>query len=398
MRKMMIAAIAALAWSVPAWTVPAYAAGPVVESVVVLMRHGIRPPTKDPAMPAGTAAAPWPRWDVPPGWLTAHGGEAVESLGVQDGAWLRRIGVLPVAGCPDATRLHIVADSDQRTIATGQHWVKGALSHCAPAFDHLPQDQDDPRFGPLSAGLARIDPGAAALALDQAVGPQGLAGIDRRLAPLYARLNAILCGGAAAPCGIGVEPTRIRPATAQARPKLSGMLDRASTAAQILLLEYADGKPMGEVGWGRASAGDIAVLSTFHAEEFRLLARPRPLAAPNLAGLAPVLREGLEGRVGLALIVGHDTNIANLAGLLGLHWRVDGLAADDPSPGGAIMLEVLRMPSGRRMVRASYRSQTLAGMRSGKGAALRHPMVIEACHDAVRGMCPLDQVLGALGR
>lgn len=398
MRKMMIAAMAALVWAVPMGAVPAFAAGPVVESVVVLMRHGIRPPTKDPAMPAGTAAAPWPRWDVPPGWLTAHGGEAVERLGAQDGAWLRRIGVLPVAGCPDAARLHIVADSDQRTIATGQHWAKGALSQCALAIDHLLQDRDDPRFGPLSAGLAQIDPAAASRAVDEAVGPQGLAGIDRRWAPLYSRLNAILCGRAAAPCGIGGEPTRIRPATAQARPKLSGMLDRASTAAQILLLEYADGKPMAEVGWGRAGAGDIAALSAFHAEEFRLLARPRPLAAPNLAGLAPVLREGLEGRVALAMIVGHDTNIANLAGLLGLHWRVDGLAADDPSPGGAIVLEVLRMPSGRRMVRASYRSHTLAGMRSGKGEALRMPMAIGACRGAVRGMCPLDQVLSALER
>ncbi|WJT00597.1 histidine-type phosphatase [Novosphingobium humi] len=389
---MMIAALAALAWAAPS-----QAAAPVVESVVVLMRHGIRPPTKDPAMPAGTAAAPWPRWDVPPGWLTAHGGEAVERLGVQDGAWLRRIGVLPAARCPDAGRIHIVADSDQRTIATARHWAKGALTSCAPVIDHLPQDQADPRFGPLSAGLSRIDPVAAAGAVEQAVGPQGLAGIDRAMAPLYGRLNAILCGGAAAPCGLGAEPTQIRPATAQARPKLSGMLDRASTAAQILLLEYADGKSMGEVGWGRAGAGDIAALSTFHAEEFRLLARPRPIAAPNLAGLTPVLREGLQGRVGLTLILGHDTNIANLAGVLDLHWRVEGLAADDPAPGGAIVLEVLRMPSGRRLVRAGYRSQSLEAMRSGKGAARRQPMDIGGCRHPVRGgLCPLGEVLGAL--
>ncbi|NOW48812.1 4-phytase/acid phosphatase [Novosphingobium sp. SG751A] len=395
MRKMMMI-VAALACAGPVQARPA-AAGPVVESVAVLMRHGIRPPTKDPAMPAGTAAAAWPRWDVPPGWLTAHGGEAVERLGVDDGVWLRRIGVLPAARCPDSARMHIVADSDQRTIATAQHWAKGALAKCARAIDHLPQDQADPRFGPLSAGLARIDPVAAAGAVEQAIGPEGLAGIDRRLAPLYARLNTILCGGAATLCGLGAEPTQIRPATAEARPKLSGLLDRASTAAQILLLEYADGKPMGEVGWGRAGAGDIAALSTFHAEEFRLLARPGPIAAPNLAGLTPVLREGLEGRVGLALILGHDTNIANLAGVLGLHWRVAGFAADDPAPGGAIVLEVLRMPSGQRLVRASYRAQSLAAMRGGKGASVRQPMAIKACRHPVQGgLCPLNEVLTAL--
>jgi 4-phytase/acid phosphatase len=91
--------------------------------------------------------------------------------------------------------------------------------------------------------------------------------------PLLARLDAILCGAhrtdAAWP---GSPPRWYRPANG--RPKLSGALDRASTAAQILLLEYAEGKPLAQVGWGRASAADIGRLSAFHALEFRLLARP----------------------------------------------------------------------------------------------------------------------------
>jgi 4-phytase/acid phosphatase len=34
----------------------------VREGIVVMMRHGVRPPTKDPAMPRGVAAQEWPRW------------------------------------------------------------------------------------------------------------------------------------------------------------------------------------------------------------------------------------------------------------------------------------------------------------------------------------------------
>lgn len=44
-----------------------------VERIVLLMRHGVRPPTKNPPMPTGTAADPWPAWGVPPGYLTDRG-------------------------------------------------------------------------------------------------------------------------------------------------------------------------------------------------------------------------------------------------------------------------------------------------------------------------------------
>jgi 4-phytase/acid phosphatase len=363
-----------------------------VESVVVMMRHGVRPPTKNPAMPKGVAAQDWPRWDVPPGWLTAHGGRAIEVLGRGDAAWLK---------IRDCAHVRIIADSDQRTIATAQHWAKGAMSSipaCTPAIDHLPQDQEDPRFNALSSGLARLDPAAADRGVAQEVGPGGLPAMDARMKALYARLDAVLCGervggDARADCGVGGVPSALRPATETAKPKLSGALDRASTAAQVMLLEYADGKAMGDVGWGRASAADIAAFSTFHAEEFRLLARPRDLALPNLAGLMPAIREGLAGR-GVTLIAGHDTNVANLGGVLRLHWHVPGFAADDPAPGGAIVLEVLRGAGAQRFVRATYRAQTLDDIRRGGTRITRQPMRIEGCGD----LCPMTKVEALLTR
>jgi 4-phytase/acid phosphatase len=218
--------------------------------------------------------------------------------------------------------------------------------------------------------------------------------------PLTARLNAILCGPARSDCGVDHKPTTIAPAVPGQKPKLAGTLDRASTAAQVLLLEYAEGKPAREVGWGRASAADVTALSAFHALEFALVARPRPVARANFAGLAPIVRQGLTGTAKVTMISGHDTNIANLAGLIDAHWQVPGFAADDPAPGGAFVIERLRGAGGTPLVRVRYRAQTLDAIRT---LAPRPPVSVAVplpgC--ALPGqptICPLDRFLALLGR
>ncbi|MFS2108474.1 histidine-type phosphatase [Sphingomonas sp. Sphisp140] len=374
---------------------PAADAPPVgltVDRVVLLMRHGVRPPTKAPPMPAGMAADPWPSWPVAPGWLTPHGAEAVGRLGGWDGARLRRLGVLPATGCPAKGAVTVVADSDQRTIATADAWLAALAPGCAIPSRHRPQGEDDPIF----SGDGSVDPVIANAELAAAIGPGGIAAVEARFHPLLTRLDKIFCGVATSGCGVSASPSRILPAGAGRRPKLEGGLDRASTAAQILLLEYGEGKPMAEVGWGRATAGDVAALSAFHALEFRLLARPPHVAAAHLAGIAPILVEGLTGGAAVTLVSGHDTNVANLGGLLDMHWQVPGIAADDPAPGGAIVLERLRDAKGALYVRALYRSQTLGQIRSagplGADAPYRAVLALPGCAArGVRGLCTLAQ-------
>jgi 4-phytase/acid phosphatase len=79
---------------------PDAAAGLALERVVLLMRHGIRPPTRATVTPPGIAAAPWPKWDAPYGHLTAHGAEAIRLLGRFDRKSLVARGLLPSEGCP----------------------------------------------------------------------------------------------------------------------------------------------------------------------------------------------------------------------------------------------------------------------------------------------------------
>jgi 4-phytase/acid phosphatase len=374
-------------------------AGLRVDRVVLLMRHGVRPPTKAPSMPADVTPERWPDWPVNPGWLTPHGAQAVGALGKQDRAAFAAAGLLPARGCPAPGTVAIVADSDQRTIATAQSWSGALLPGCTVTIDHRPQDAGDPLFSPGQGGDITLDAGQAEADIAAAVGPGGIAAVEASHRPLLHRLDHILCGTRPAPCGVSATPSAIVPGAAGKRPKLSGALDRASTAAQILLLEYAEGKPLAQVGWGRASAADVTALSAFHALEFRILARPRAVAAFNVAHLAPrialALRDDAADAPRVTMFSGHDTNVASLAGLLDLHWTAPSFAADDPAPGGAIVFERLRDAGGGIYVRAAYRSQTLRQLRTASAVpAYRMEMRIAGCSAlGIDGLCTMKQFL-----
>ena len=407
MRKLMLTLLSAAVvgfGTANARTRPAAPAVLKVDRVVVLMRHGVRPPTKSPPMPAGTADADWPSWDVAPGYLTARGASAIGLIGDYDRARWIAASVLPRSGCPRVGGVRIVADSDQRTIATAAAYAAHLAPGCPVTIEHRPQDEPDPIFSPIDEGRAPLDPALANAAVQAAL-PAGIAAEDRRQHALLTRLDTIVCAKPAATCGVARTPTTITPATAAKRPKLAGALDRASTAAQILLLEYADAKPLAQVGWGRASAADIARLSAFHALEFRILARPHYLAAKNLTLIAPIIAAALQEddakAASITMISGHDTNVASLGGLLGLHWQVPGLAADDPSPGGAIVLERLTDRSGAHFVRAVYRSQTIEQIRTLTSLDAARPyeavIPIAGCRSSAGvGVCTLAQFAAKL--
>ena len=234
-------------------------------------------------------------------------------------------------------------------------------------------------------------------AVKAGLGAGGIAAVEARQRDVLARLDAIYCGATAKPgCGFSRKPTRLDPPRAGKKPGFSGALDLGSTAGQILLLEYADGKPMNAVGWGRASKADIALAGRLHAIEYSVLARPPYVAANNSALFVPRMLDALTAPDGpaVSLIVGHDTQLAALAGLLDLHWQVPGFAADDPSPGEAIGFERLRDASGREYGRIVLRAQGLDQIRTlapldAAGPATVVTLPVPGCADP----CPLDRFI-----
>jgi 4-phytase/acid phosphatase len=348
----------------PAWLIGALLSGaaPVahgqpwhLDRVVVVMRHGVRPPTKPQPLPGAMVNDAWPAWDVGWGELTGHGARAIGVLGDYDRARYRN---LLGSGCP---AVRVVADIDERTLRTASVYAAHLLPGCATAVEHGPAGQADPRFSPFEAPTALSE--AEALAAAAAALPEGgTAALDRQFVDQWQTIDAVT-GCAQPACSVTAKPTMLSAPGGRAR--LSGALGTGASFAQTLALEYAEGKPMADVGWGRITPAQITRLSALHAAEFAITARPPAIARAGAAALLGEVRTALTDANGprVTVFVGHDSNLSWLGGALGVHWQVPQFARDDPPPGGALVFERWTNRAGRYRLRLRFRSQTLDEMR-----------------------------------
>jgi 4-phytase/acid phosphatase len=336
-----------------------------LERVVMLMRHGVRPPTKARVTPDGMADQPWPKWRVDFGELTQHGYDAVRLVGAWDRAnWAAR-GLLPAEGCPAASDIEVAASSKSRTQATARALVEGMAAGCAIDVDFPATPDADVEFHPLDAGVMPIDADEAMRAV-QALAPEG--GMQAEMiahASGFALLDQALgCTGPRAQSGCSlaaVPPAIVR--NEGDRPDVGDPFGIASTVSQTFLLEYLEGMPMSDVAWGRLSRQQIEDLLEFHSLKFYYEGRAPYVAARAASPLASRMLEAMRNGPKLTVLVGHDTNIADLGGFLDLHWKLPSYPRDDPPPGGALGFEVLSDASGKQFVRAFYRSQTMDQVR-----------------------------------
>jgi 4-phytase/acid phosphatase len=180
---------------------------------------------------------------------------------------------------------------------------------------------------------------------------------------------------------------------------LHGPLDLTSGTAEVFILQYAEGMPLDQVGWGRATPARIAAVSRLHALLFEIYARPRYMAARAGAPLAHRLLDtlGAADAPRLSVLVASDTHIAALSGLLDLHFHLPGFGRDDAPPGGALVLEQVRdARSGQRYVRARYQAQSLDQLRALTPLSLRKPPLLQTlhvpgCSDPKTQLCTLLQ-------
>jgi 4-phytase/acid phosphatase len=326
-----------------------------LDRVVVVMRHGVRPPTKAQPLPEGMAPAPWPTWDVNWGELSHHGERAVALLGAFDRT---SYAALLGSGCPT---IHAVADTDQRTVRTAEVYVAALLPDCHATVEHKTASEADPRFSPFKGESALSDDKVLAAA-DGALSPGGTAQLDRDLAGDWATIDHILdCHTAAC---IAARPTSI--SASRGKVKLSGALGLGGSFAETLALEYADGQPLAQVGWGRASREEITRLLELHTWEFAVTARPPAIARAGASVLLGEVATALSApdAPAFSLFVGHDTNLALIGGALGLHWQGAQFAPDDPPPGGALLFERWSNGGGQYRLVVRFRSQSLDEMRN----------------------------------
>jgi len=380
--------------------------------VVYLSRHGVRSPTGSSAQYNLYSSAPWPKWSVPPGYLTSHGYQLMQIFGAWDRQQLSSEGLLSATGCKDAERVTFYADSDQRTRETGKALAAGLFPGCAPAVKGLPEGTHDALFHPLGAHHEALDPALAVAAIAGRIGGDPNNPTEAYRAQL-ADLDRILghCGNDVASAdkqqapaanrqSILDIPARLAPASQDHLGELRGPLSTASTLTENLLLEYTEGMDATNVGWGCVNGANLRSLLDLHTAASEISQRPKLIARVQAANLLQQVslslsqaatgkpQAGAIGRVDdrALLLIGHDTNIASIAGLMDLNWIADG-RRDDTPPGGALVFELWRSAAAGDSVRLYYTTQTLEQMRSAtvlskENPPVRVPVFIPSCSRA----------------
>jgi 4-phytase/acid phosphatase len=382
-------------------------------SAVVVSRHGVRSPTATQPPLATIAADPWPSWSVPPGYLTQRGAELARLLGGYYRESYVAQGLLPAQGCPRPGDVFAWADVDQRTRATAEALLKGMFPDCGLTPGHRTDAKIDPLFHPTRAGTCRIDPAQAREAVLDRVGGNFTIITAAHRSELAAMQSVLKCcapavcraSGATAPCTLGELSNAI--AGSHDRVRLAGPIAIGSTASEVFLLEYAQGLPENQVAWGRASTPQaMRPLWRLHTLQFDLMQRTPYLAARQGSALVQrilaTMRRSINGRADvsqpagakLTLLVGHDTNLANIGGMLGIHWSLPSYLPDQTPPAGALHFELLRSrQTGIHGVRVRFISQTPEQMRQTAPLDRAHPpeqaiASIEGCATSAGGTCP----------
>lgn len=390
------------------------ASGYQVEKVVILSRHGVRAPTKMTQTMRDVTPNTWPEWPVKLGYITPRGEHLISLMGGFYREKFQQQGVLSPGNCPAPNSVYVWADVDQRTLKTGEAFLAGLAPQCGLTMHHQ-QDLDhaDPLFHPLKAGTCSMEK----TQIQQAVEKEAQTPIDRlnqQYLPSLALMNTALNFPKSAwcqkhssdkSCELGQSmPSKLSIKESGNKVNLDGAVGLSSTLAEIFLLEYAQGMP--QAAWGNIhSEQEWTSLLKLHNAQFDLMSRTPYIARHNGTPLLQTISNALDPNAASKLpdispdnkilfIAGHDTNIANISGMLNLRWTLPG-QPDNTPPGGALVFERLADKSGKQYVSVSMVYQTLEQLRSQTPLSLKEPagsvpLKIPGCSDQTpEGYCPL---------
>ena len=293
------------------------ARGEELKFVAIVTRHGVRPPTVSNDQINPYSAEPWPKWDVPPGYLTAHGRALMKLFGAYDRAQFARAGLFSPSGCADADRVYFWADTDERTIETGRALVEGMLPGCTVEVHSAPAGTRDPLFNPVAAGVGHADPELAAAAVSGRIGghPEALLTAYR---PALETMEQVLTAGKTVKQSLLELPVSLGPA-AGGLVEMRGPLATASTLAEDFLLEYTNGMEGHDLGWGRLTESNLRQMMALHTAYADLTRRTPQIARTSASNLLSHVVKAMEQAV-------------DGQGCAGRHWQAGGPHAGDRRP------------------------------------------------------------------
>lgn len=383
--------------------------GGKLKMAVIVTRHGVRPPlSKDTSSPY--ARDLWPsltEWGTRcPGDLTPTGYNLARLMGRYYSSHYRG---LPHNSCP-----YIYADNEERTMGTAEGVAQGLaagfpgcslkVNFDSTLKDPKPTDPcespylTDDLFHPLHKFQSQVDQQQIQSIVDDL--KQRAPALRTKYAEqLMSLQNVVICCDASvcAPlkeCTLLTLPDKFEPGDksepgndGKPKPddgkfKWTGPFSVGSTATENFLLEYANGMPCNIVGWRRVTfdytspdcdppAGEVfKQMQIIHTVYFEQVNRPLYLAkiqGSNLANqILLQLRAGVEGTATSPLVIyaGHDTNLANIAGMLNLNWSLKDLPENDTPPAGALVFELYERGPRDFYVEIRYLHATMTQMRT----------------------------------
>jgi len=327
---------------------------PRLIKVVALSRHGVRSPTQSSATLSQWSTRNWSTWPVPRGFLTSRGARLVTAMWEDMRGQMLNLGLLPDTVCPPPGKVFVRADVDQRTRATAKALLEGLCPGGGQGYAVSTQSPD-PLFHPVKAGFQRFDPASvAASIIDTAGGDLDRLHEDNAAALTHiqhisAPMATEMCTRYNLPptCGLADLPNSVSVDADGKGAGFSGALATASNMAEIFLLEYAQW-PESSAGWGQVDGRVLREILPVHTSVFNTVNRAPVVALFKGASLLSEMTAALNGThrdqrcnaASLVVFVGHDTNLANVGELLGIHWKLPNYPDDATPPGSALLLEL----------------------------------------------------------
>ena len=396
--------------------------GTILKQIILFGRHSIRTATSGTNSLDQCSANPFPDFvGVTVGYLTPRGQRAAGLLGSYFHEYLLHEGLLTGDASSDLARSYFRANTIERSYMTAAKFGAGLIPGAnIPVHTYYPPPPNaypattnaDPVIDPLLAGVApvAVDP-VRALAEVQGVFGSGtnlssaysgeLSLISKLLYPpgthpLYPGISPTngALPGSFDPTTVPITLTISAPLTNGGPPYYTGNviamggLDSVVTAADPFVMQYADGFPTNDVGWGQLTLDALSQQTRINTLQIEIAMRQPYLARVQSSSAAShILRTmiqtisgtNLAGAFGdtntqIHVIISSDYYVAGLAGLLGAHWLLPGYQPDFCPPGGTLVFELRQVrATGQYLVRVFYTAQTFDQLRKRTPLTLAEP-------------------------
>jgi 4-phytase / acid phosphatase len=397
-----------------------------LKQIIIVGRHGVRTPVVPDSILNQFSSQPYPAFNVAgvanpgPSVLTTNGRANATVFGAYFRLWLTQEGLLTGNDSADAAFVYLRANAAPLITDTAKAFAAGMLPAAALKVNSYAAPAVDPLFDPVDAGVAIFQAQTAVAAVNGRLGGNAPSlasayaselALTRLILLNYPASQTPAPAAAANVIDVTALPIAITAGTAATPVNVGGLAD-VIYAIDPFVMEYADGLPAAQIGWGQLTAAGIS--QTFRLYNLALdLEYKTPYMARTLSSnmASHVARTMVQAATGntmtgtlgspsskVVVVTTANTNMAGLAGLLHLDWLQPGYQSDVLAPGGAITFELRQSPStGEYVVRTSYIAQSMDQLRNMTPLTLNAPPAISpvlvpgcATRNAVTFDCPLD--------